>query len=76
MKASFLVVLLASLSKVTIPSALAQDQTFSGDASWYGVPFHGKKTASGEIFDMNKLSGAHKTLPLTSKVMVGKSQNW
>jgi rare lipoprotein A len=49
--------------------AYAED-TFSGNASWYGLPFNGKKTASGEIFDMNKLSGAHKTLPLLSKVMV------
>jgi rare lipoprotein A len=70
MKASFLVVLLASLSNFVPASAIAQDQTFSGNASWYGVPFHGKKTASGEIFDMNKLSGAHKTLPFMSKVMV------
>src|SRR5262249_30194415 len=43
---------------------------FSGNSSWYGVPFHGKKTASGEIFDMNKLSAAHKTLPLPTKLMV------
>lgn len=45
-------------------------EQFSGNASWYGVPFNGKKTASGETFDMNKLSGAHKSLPLLSKVMV------
>jgi rare lipoprotein A len=56
-------------------AAFADDQTFSGNASWYGVPFHGKKTASGEIFDMNKLSGAHKTLPLMSKVLVENPKN-
>jgi rare lipoprotein A len=53
------------------PAVFAEEgQTFSGNASWYGVPFHGKKTASGELFDMNKLSGAHKSLPMQSKVLV------
>jgi len=51
-------------------AADSEAQQFSGNASWYGVPFHGKKTASGEIFDMNKLSAAHKTLALPTKVMV------
>ncbi|HEY9677784.1 MAG TPA: septal ring lytic transglycosylase RlpA family protein [Drouetiella sp.] len=48
---------------------------FSGNASWYGQPFHGRKTASGEIFDMNKLSAAHKTLPFPTKVMVENPKN-
>ncbi len=39
-----------------------------GLASWYGKKFHGRPTASGEIFDMNKLSAAHKTLPLGTYV--------
>ncbi|CAN5202294.1 hypothetical protein BH10CYA1_BH10CYA1_49210 [soil metagenome] len=55
------------------PTATDKDDkspSFSGNASWYGMPFHGKKTASGEIFDMNKLSGAHKTLPFPTKIMV------
>ena len=37
-------------------------------ASWYGEKFQGRKTASGEIFDLNKLTAAHKTLPLGSIV--------
>jgi peptidoglycan lytic transglycosylase len=37
-------------------------------ASWYGQQFQGRKTASGEIFDLNKLTAAHKTLPLGSVV--------
>lgn len=49
--------------------------SFSGNASWYGIPFHGKKTASGEIFDMNKLSAAHKTLPFPTKVMIENPKN-
>ena len=42
----------------------------TGTASWYGPKFHGKPTASGEAFDMNGLSAAHKTLPLNSLVHV------
>lgn len=45
-------------------------QRFSGNVSWYGVPFHGRKTASGRIFDMNKLTAAHRTLPFGTKVLV------
>lgn len=42
------------------------DWTYSevGVASWYGGKFHGRKTASGEVFDKNLLTAAHKTLPL------------
>ena len=35
-----------------------------GIGSWYGIPFHGRQTSNGEIYDMNALSAAHKTLPL------------
>jgi rare lipoprotein A len=41
-----------------------------GLASWYGEPFHGRRTASGEIYDMDKISAAHKTLPLHTWVEV------
>jgi rare lipoprotein A len=42
----------------------------TGVASWYGPGFHGKKTSSGEIYDMHCLTAAHKTLPLNSTVKV------
>jgi rare lipoprotein A len=45
-------------------------KSFSGNVSWYGIPFHGRKTASGEVFDMNKLSAAHLKLPLPSRALV------
>src|SRR5258708_14032677 len=35
----------------------------SGIASWYGEDFHGKLTANGELFDLNRVSAAHRTLP-------------
>lgn len=42
----------------------------TGLASWYGPKFNGKPTASGEIFDKDDLTAAHKTLPLNSMVHV------
>jgi rare lipoprotein A len=41
-----------------------------GKASWYGKKFHGRPTSNGEIFDMNKKSAAHKTLPMNTLVKV------
>ena len=46
-----------------------------GVASWYGRDFHGRPTANGEIFDMNRMSAAHKTLPLPSIVEVTNLEN-
>ena len=46
------------------------DYTETGIASWYGPNFHGKKTANGEVFDMNRVSAAHRTLPMPSIVRV------
>jgi rare lipoprotein A len=47
----------------------------TGDASWYGRQHHGKKTASGETYDMHKLTAAHRTLPLGSRVLVTNLDN-
>jgi len=41
-----------------------------GGASWYGIPFHQRKTASGERFDMTAMTAAHKTLPFNTRVCV------
>ena len=46
-----------------------------GVASWYGPQFHGKKTATGEIFDMYALTAAHKTLPIPSYAEVTNLEN-
>jgi len=46
------------------------DYDRTGTASWYGALFHGRKTANGEIYDMEALSAAHPTLPLPSYVKV------
>jgi rare lipoprotein A len=46
-----------------------------GVASWYGHPFHGRRTANGEMFDRDQLSAAHPTLPLPSIVRVTNLAN-
>ena len=46
-----------------------------GVASWYGRPFHGRRTATGERYDMNSMSAAHPTLPLPSYVKVTNLKN-
>jgi len=46
-----------------------------GIASWYGHPFHGQATASGEIYDMHGLTAAHKKLPLGTRVLVTNLEN-
>lgn len=47
----------------------------SGLASWYGKDFHGRKTSSGEVYNMYALTAAHKTLPLGTWVRVRNLQN-
>ncbi|MDE3059784.1 MAG: septal ring lytic transglycosylase RlpA family protein [Pseudomonadota bacterium] len=46
-----------------------------GEASWYGPGFHGKYTASGEVFNQNALTAAHPTLPMPSLVRVTNLSN-
>lgn len=46
-----------------------------GVASWYGKRYHGKKTSSGEVYDMYSMSAAHTTLPLPSYVKVTNPAN-
>jgi rare lipoprotein A len=47
----------------------------TGIASWYGEQFHAKLTANGELFDMNDLTAAHRTLPMPSLVRVTNLEN-
>ena len=46
-----------------------------GTASWYGIPFNGRRAANGEIFDMNSLVAAHRTLPFGSILRVTNLNN-
>lgn len=47
----------------------------TGVASWYGRQFHGRKTASGETFDMNAMTAAHRSLPLNCYIRVTNKSN-
>lgn len=47
----------------------------TGLASWYGRQFHGKKTASGETFNMNAMTAAHRSLPLNCYIRVTNKDN-
>ena len=46
-----------------------------GIASWYGADFHGRKTANGEVYDMNAISAAHPTMPMPSYARVTNLEN-
>lgn len=49
--------------------------TAEGLASWYGTKFHGHKTSNGEVYDMYKMTAAHKTLPLPTYLKVTNLDN-
>jgi rare lipoprotein A len=50
------------------PPVLGAEAT--GQASWYGHPHHGRRTASGEIYDMHGLTAAHRALPFGTRLLV------
>lgn len=53
----------------------ARGYTQQGNASWYGEKFHGYATSNGEIYDMYKMTAAHRSLPLPSYVRVTSLDN-
>jgi len=62
-------IILSTVAMLTSPAIAACSGKVVG-ASWYGPGFHGKKTASGEIFNQNAMTAAHKTLPFGTRVKV------
>jgi rare lipoprotein A len=56
-----------------VPAAVGY--TEEGNASWYGNPFHGRRASNGEVYDMNKLTAAHRTLPFETMVRVTNLNN-
>jgi rare lipoprotein A len=58
-----------------IPEIKPPLYTQVGKASWYGAPFHNRKAANGEIYDMHALTAAHLTLPLNTVVRVTNLQS-
>jgi rare lipoprotein A len=54
---------------------LGAEPELTGVASWYGGKFHGRLTSSGEVFDTNEMTAAHKTLPFGTMVKVTNLDN-
>ena len=80
-RGSWLLAATAALIVALPPAARVAESTGSppivqlGLASWYGPGFHGKETASGEIFDQREMVAAHRTLPLGSVIQVTNLEN-
>jgi rare lipoprotein A len=63
-------------ARVNTPLAPAKiGSTETGVASWYGVPYDGRRAASGEVYDMRQLTAAHRTLPFQTWVEVTNLSN-
>jgi len=59
----------------SLPSSAPLLRTETGVASWYGHPYHGRPAADGEIYDMEKMTAAHRTLPFNTWVRVTNLDN-
>lgn len=59
----------------SVATATIRKFSQTGMASWYGRQFHGRKTASGDTFDMNGLTAAHRSLPLNCFIRVTNKSN-
>lgn len=57
------------------PLFSADGYTEEGLASWYGLQFHGRKTANGEIYDMYDMTAAHRILPMGTRLKVENLEN-
>ncbi|ADE14316.1 rare lipoprotein A [Nitrosococcus halophilus Nc 4] len=53
----------------------ARDYDEEGTTSWYGRAHHGRRTANGQVFDMNGLTAAHRSLPFGTKIRVTNQKN-
>jgi rare lipoprotein A len=63
-------------ARVPVPVKPASiGSTESGIASWYGVPYDGRRTSSGEVFDMRAMTAAHRTLPFNTWLEVTNLKN-
>lgn len=56
--------------RVRATAPLPQQRVEIGIASWYGHPYHGRRASNGEVYDMEKFTAAHRTLPFGARVRV------
>lgn len=64
-----------TVAGVTYRPRAEPDYDEQGAASWYGAQHHGRRTASGEVFDMGQATAAHRTLPMGSVIEVTNLDN-
>ncbi len=62
-------------ARAPVPPGPGPDGIELGIASWYGHPFHGRRTANGEVYDMEGMTAAHKSLPFDTWVEVNNLDN-
>ncbi len=58
-----------------VPPPIQVGYTETGLASWYGHPYHGRPAADGEVYDMEKMTAAHRTLPFNTWIRVQNLEN-
>jgi rare lipoprotein A len=63
------------LPRHDVPERTESGYTEEGNASWYGPPFHGRRSSNGEVYDMNKLTAAHRTMAFNTIVRVTNLTN-
>lgn len=75
--ATLLVVAITACSTPKTPTTSFKKtaSTFTGTTSWYGRKFNGRRTASGERFNMHKLTAAHRTLPFGTVLEITNLEN-
>jgi rare lipoprotein A len=64
-----------SAGRTAPPATPAPGANEVGYASWYGDPYHGRRSANGEIYDKNKMTAAHRTMPFETMVRVTNLEN-
>jgi len=69
------IVLPVAFAFAAVPLAVGARGVQTGQASWYGPGFHGKKTASGKRFNQQALTAAHRSLPLGTQARVTNLKN-
>jgi len=74
-KCYILTVIIFLFIGISQPISAQSADTQKGQASWYGSQYHGKPTSSGELYNKNKMTAAHKTLPFGTKVKVTNLEN-
>ncbi|MBI4903507.1 MAG: septal ring lytic transglycosylase RlpA family protein [Acidobacteria bacterium] len=65
----------ARQKKISTPVTVKVGHTQKGIASWYGSPYHGRRAANGEVYDMHQLTAAHRTWPFHTIVRVTNLDN-